>query len=119
MSAELLVSGPKEHGIGVVGPPRPKPNWQAKTGGAYTAEHFQVDWESRRAICPQGKSSTAWREGQRRNGDPFVVARLDAWWESRRMRRPASHTLLGWPGEMADSIRSFPHGYRRVAGMPA
>lgn len=77
VSAELLVSGPEQHGIGVVGPPRPKPNWQAKVEGAYTAEDFHVDWESRCAVCPQGKSSVYWRESQRRNGAPFVIACFD------------------------------------------
>jgi transposase len=78
VSAEVLVSGPERHGISVVGPPRPKPNWQAKMEGAYTAEHFHVDWENRCAVCPQGKSSIYWRESQRRSGDPFVIARFDA-----------------------------------------
>lgn len=78
VSAEILVNSREQHGIGVVGPPRPKQNWQARTEGAYTAEDFQVDWESRCAVCPQGKHSVYWREGQRRSGDPFVVARFDS-----------------------------------------
>jgi transposase len=45
--------------------------------GAYTAEHFQVDWEDRCAVCPQGRTSVAWRTGQRQNGDLYVVARFD------------------------------------------
>lgn len=78
VSAEILVNGLEQHGIGVVRPPRPKQNWQARTEGAYTAEDFHVDWENQCAICPQGRRSVAWREGQRRSGDPFVVARFDS-----------------------------------------
>ncbi len=77
ITAEVLVQARQEYGIGVVGPPRPKSNWQAKTEGAYTVEDFRVDWQRRCAVCPQGKRSVAWREGQRRSGDPFVVARFD------------------------------------------
>jgi hypothetical protein len=45
VSAEILIHGLEQHGIGVVGPQRPEPEWQAETEGAYTAEDFHMDRE--------------------------------------------------------------------------
>lgn len=76
VSAEILVSGREQHGITVLGPPHPEPNWQAKTPGAFVAEDFHVDWEQQRVICPQGKASASWKEGQRQSGSPYVKVRF-------------------------------------------
>ena len=72
VTAEVLVHARQEYGIAVIGPPRPKPSWQSKTPGAYTADDFHVDWENRCAFCPQGKRSVSWSESRRRTGEPFI-----------------------------------------------
>ena len=72
VTADVLVHARREYGIAVIGPPRPKPSWQSKTPGAYTADDFQVDWENRCAFCPQGKRSVSWSESRRRTGEPFI-----------------------------------------------
>ena len=69
VTAEVLVQARQEYGITVIGPPRLTSNWQTKMEGAYTAGHFQVDWENRCAVCPQGRISVAWRARERQNGD--------------------------------------------------
>ncbi len=43
-----------DHGIELVGPSRPIPNWQSKVEGAYTVDRFTVDWQNRVARCPEG-----------------------------------------------------------------
>jgi transposase len=60
VDAELLVSSRQEHGIDLVGPPRPDASWQTKVEGAYDAGHFTVDWEAQRVTCPEGKVSSSW-----------------------------------------------------------
>ncbi len=62
ISAALLVQSQDEYGITIRGPTRPSPGWQAQVEGAYTVEHFEVDWAHQRVRCPQGKWSAAWWE---------------------------------------------------------
>jgi transposase len=52
VDAELLVRGREDHGIDLVGPPRPNPSWQAKVEGGYTLDRFEVDWEREQVRCP-------------------------------------------------------------------
>jgi transposase len=35
-------------------------HWQAREGGGFDAQHFQVDWAQQRAACPAGKASISW-----------------------------------------------------------
>ena len=60
VTTEILVHARREYGTAVIGPRRPKPSWQANTPGAQTADDFNVDWENRCALCPQGKRSVSW-----------------------------------------------------------
>jgi transposase len=61
VDAELLVRSREDHGIDLLGPPRPSPAWQGKVEGGYGADRFEVDWDGERARCPQGKLSSAWK----------------------------------------------------------
>ncbi len=72
VDAELLVRGREDHGIDLVGPPRPNPSWQAKVEGGHTIDRFEVDWDQRRARCPQGKLSSAWSPQVDHAGAPYV-----------------------------------------------
>ena len=72
IDAELLVSSRQEHGITLVGPTRPNPSWQTKVEGAYTKEHFTVDWERRQVRCPQGKLSSSWTEQRELRENPPI-----------------------------------------------
>jgi transposase len=76
VSGSLLVQSEQQHGITLLGPPRPNANWQARTPGGFRSDQFRVDWEHQRAICPQGTVSVRWKEGQRKNGDPFLSVRF-------------------------------------------
>ncbi len=70
VDAELLVRGREDHGIDLVGPPRPNPSWQAKVEGGYTIDRFEVDWEraARKGSSPPpgaGRSTTPARRTSR------------------------------------------------------
>jgi transposase len=57
--ADWVVGSQQQLGIEVVGPVRADSSWQARTGG-YDVTHFQLDWQAREAICPQGHRSASW-----------------------------------------------------------
>jgi transposase len=72
VDAELLVRSRADHGVDLVGPPRPNPSWQAKVEGGYTLDRFEVDWDKGRVRCPQGKLSSAWSRQADRAGTSYV-----------------------------------------------
>jgi transposase len=73
IDAELLVMSQKLHGITLIGPTRSNNTWQTKVEGAYDLDQFVVDWEQQQVRCPQGKSSTAWKEGVDNTGSPLIL----------------------------------------------
>jgi hypothetical protein len=75
VSARHLVMARERHGIDLIGPARPDQSWQAKEKDAVLATDFAVDWERRRARCPEGRESTGWGEYQHKQDDrPYVRA---------------------------------------------
>jgi transposase len=74
VSAELLVHSRDEQGITLRGPTRPSQGWQMQVAGAYTIEHFTVDWEQQQVCCPQGKWAASWHERVEQDGSPSIVA---------------------------------------------
>jgi transposase len=72
VDAELLVRGREDHGIDLLGPPRPNPSWQGKVEGGHTLDRFEVDWQRERVRCPQGKLSSAWIPQVDHAGAPYV-----------------------------------------------
>ena len=61
VDADLLVKSAQEHRIDLIGPVRPDVSWQARTEGAYDISRFTVDWEAKKATCPEGKQSKSWK----------------------------------------------------------
>jgi transposase len=78
VDAELLVQSRQEHGIDLVGPPRPDQSWQAKVEGAYDSRHFTVDWEAQRVICPEGKVSASWTAQVEPTGTATIAVKFRA-----------------------------------------
>ena len=68
IDAELLISSREDFDITLVGPGRPDISWQAKVEGAYHRYRFEIDWENKQVVCPQGKQSVIWRELSDRYG---------------------------------------------------
>jgi len=62
LDADNLVRGQQDHGGDLVGPPLGDTHWQARTAGAFDVDCFALDWEARRATCPQGHASGKWSE---------------------------------------------------------
>ena len=72
ITADLIVRSRVEHGIALIGPPRPDSSWQSKVEGAYSVDQFAIDWEQQEVHCPQGKTSTRWAERLDPDGHPYI-----------------------------------------------
>ena len=78
MDAEFRVKSALGHGIGLIGAVRSKSNvsWQARPGGAYDTSRFTIDWEAKKAACPEGKESSTWNSTTDPWGNADVMARF-------------------------------------------
>jgi len=76
--AEVLAASHARFGGEVLGPPRGNFRWQARAQTGFEGQHFTVDWEAQRVICPQGHTRRRWTPLQdRRQGhtrDMITVA---------------------------------------------
>jgi transposase len=77
VDADLLVRSKLEHGVELVGPVRPNVGWQARTEGGYDISRFRIDWEAKKATCPEGKRSRGWKPAVDSWGRPDIVVRFD------------------------------------------
>lgn len=46
----------------LLGPVQPGASWQAKAKQGYSNTDFQIDWERQVTTCPQGNTTSSWRE---------------------------------------------------------
>ena len=60
VDGELLVKSRAEYGVDLLGPVRPNVGWQARVEGGYDITRFEVDWERKNVICPEGQTSRSW-----------------------------------------------------------
>lgn len=58
-SAKLIVQA-RTAGIDLVAPVKLSNGRQARTNNGYATHDFAIDWNTRTATCPQGKTSTRW-----------------------------------------------------------
>ncbi|OLE46119.1 MAG: hypothetical protein AUI36_22145 [Cyanobacteria bacterium 13_1_40CM_2_61_4] len=66
VDADLLVSSQEQYGIRLLGPVLSDNSWQSKASKGFDVAHFQLDWQSQQATCPQGQQSSRWsRAGER------------------------------------------------------
>jgi transposase len=61
-----------DYGVRLVGPITSDPSWQAHLPDGLTLQQFRIDWEQHQAVCPQGQTSTTWREGLGEEGEPQI-----------------------------------------------
>jgi transposase len=78
IDADLLVDSREQHQIELIGPTRANNSWQAKVEGAYDLEQFVIDWEKQEVQCPQGHSSTNWKEGTDNTGAPLIYVQFSS-----------------------------------------
>jgi transposase len=48
--------------VDLLGPTRADYRWQARAAEGFAAGDFQIDWDSRQATCPAGKTSLSWSD---------------------------------------------------------
>lgn len=71
-SGRTLVDSRDTYGVDLLAPTRPDVSWQAQTEGAFDLSSFQIDFQQRRATCPQGQVSSAWTERTGTRGQPII-----------------------------------------------
>lgn len=72
VSAGLLVSSQREHGVSLQGPVREL----SRAGQGYDVPNFKIDWKHRQVICPEGKVSVGWTSGLDNAGRPRIHVRF-------------------------------------------
>lgn len=60
LDAELLAESKKNYGVDLFGPTRPDYRWQARAKQGFGMQDFKIDWERKKAICPEGRESVEW-----------------------------------------------------------
>lgn len=61
IDADGLAAAQRRFQVDVVGPTRGNFRWQARDRQGFDGHQFQIDWEARHAICPQGQTSLSWQ----------------------------------------------------------
>ena len=104
VEADLLVSSRREHGIELIGPPRPDSSWQAKAEGAYDSGRFAVGWEAQRATCPEGKVSSSWTPQVDASGSTSISVKF----RSEDCRECAARSLCTRAVRMPRALKLHP-----------
>jgi transposase len=76
VDAELILQSRDRHGVTVIGPVSRNVQWQAKAQEGYDLASFTIDWQQRRATCPQGKRSVRWTPRTDQHGHPRIAIRF-------------------------------------------
>lgn len=78
MDAANLVHSQHEFGIDLVGPMRPDTSWQTKDPDAFDILQFNLNWETRTAVCPAGQQSARWLNSRSPYGAPVIRVQFSA-----------------------------------------
>jgi transposase len=76
VDAELLIISHDRYDLTLLGPVSRNNQWQAKAAQGYELASFQIDWQAKRATCPQGKQSVRWTERRDQHSHPKVAIRF-------------------------------------------
>ena len=76
VDVQLLITSKTEYGVNLIGRVPSNTSWQTQAGQGFDQTHFIIDWEAQQATCPQGQSSTYWREAQDRHGNPIIYVQF-------------------------------------------
>ena len=60
-------------GTQIVGPLTRDSSWQAKAGLGFDRDSFHIDFDTHRAVCPGGKTSTSWRPRAHNSGPGTAI----------------------------------------------
>jgi transposase len=56
LDAELLVESRENYGVDLLSPTRRDRRWQARSAEGFGLANFTVDFQRRKAICPEGRA---------------------------------------------------------------
>ncbi|MGI5144063.1 MULTISPECIES: transposase [unclassified Streptomyces] len=70
VTAAHIVTARNEYGIELVGPVRLDTCHENHEGEHFAQSAFTIDWQARKATCPQGKTSTSWSDQRKSSGTP-------------------------------------------------
>jgi transposase len=74
VTGEYLVTSQQKYGIDLYGPIAPDLSWQAQTATGFSTADFTIDWQTQKAVCPQGHQNTQWfLRKDRRDRDVFQI----------------------------------------------
>jgi transposase len=76
VSAPIMVEARRDHDVEIVGPVPANNSWQAKAGQGFEATAFEIDWDTRTAVCPQGQVTTDWQPTHDRHGVEGTLIRF-------------------------------------------
>lgn len=60
ITAHLLATSSPQFGVELIGPSKVDVRWQANTPQGVDNSQFQIDWERKLAVCPEGHTSISW-----------------------------------------------------------
>jgi len=72
IEAQQLVESRHEYGVELIGPVQGNGRWQQVQGNGFDISHFEIDWEGKKATCPQGKISSSWIPGRDNRGNDVI-----------------------------------------------
>lgn len=75
-SAAGVLDARLDYGIDIISPLLSDVSPQARANAGYARDNFAFDYDARTATCPQGRTSSSWRECTQR-GWPAVVVKFD------------------------------------------
>lgn len=60
IDARSIIESQAAYGVDLLGPTLSDYHWQAKAAQGFAASDFALDWEQKRAACPEGQISYCW-----------------------------------------------------------
>jgi transposase len=76
VDAQHLLSSRVDYDLDLVGPVPSDTSWQAQAGQGFSLSCFQIDWDAKRAVCPQGCQSHSWALHSDNYGNPVIKVRF-------------------------------------------
>ena len=60
VDGDHIVNSQNTYGVELLGPVTSSPSWQSHAAQGFDHTGFTIDWQAKKATCPQGKSSRKW-----------------------------------------------------------
>jgi transposase len=76
VSAQHMITQATTYGVDLVGAVQAENSWQARSADGLGISQFTIDWERRKARCPEGHESQKWHEQLDRVGTPTVYIKF-------------------------------------------